>query len=149
MKFLGGAFRVLFDYIYKSRNFMKLLGQVKRGGHHAIYKSRNFLKLLGDRTNSGAQRIYKSRNFLKLLGKYSTCYPLRIYKSRNFLKLLGCLEYRCCSKVYSLMSNFATNLRCGIVHRLISLHINIMEIYGIWAKYKIFQCGDKNIVIHI
>ena len=24
-----------------------------------------------------------------------------------------------------------------------------MEIYGIWAEYKIVQCGDKNIVIHI
>ena len=33
--------------IYKSRNFMKLLGDAEKVVYFEIYKSRNFLKLLG------------------------------------------------------------------------------------------------------
>ena len=48
MKLLGLHSGVMPSSIYKSRNFMKLLGsQTEFFSIPAIYKSRNFMKLLG------------------------------------------------------------------------------------------------------
>ena len=57
--------------IYKSRNFLKLLGTgIPRSSPVGIYKSRNFLKLLGRQNDEKKEQIYKSRNFLKFLGTF-------------------------------------------------------------------------------
>ena len=70
MKLLGLHSGVMPSSIYKSRNFMKLLGsQTEFFSIPAIYKSRNFMKLLGSQTEFfSIPAIYKSRNFMKLLG---------------------------------------------------------------------------------
>ena len=47
MKLLGLALCLFLCIIYKSRNFMKLLGPDKPTRANYIYKSRNFMKLLG------------------------------------------------------------------------------------------------------
>ena len=41
--------RPMRDYIYKSRNFLKFLGDAPMENTSFIYKSRNFLKFLGNR----------------------------------------------------------------------------------------------------
>ena len=64
--------------IYKSRNFLKLLGNGRAARDDSIYKSRNFLKLLGIDTAAAVEQIYKSRNFLKLLGANMTSNELKI-----------------------------------------------------------------------
>ena len=48
---------------------MKLLGLYPCKPDIFIYKSRNFMKLLGAAQENGTETIYKSRNFMKLLGR--------------------------------------------------------------------------------
>ena len=59
----------IYDFIYKSRNFILYLNGINNSLHLSIYKSRNFILYLNTMQWEDRRLIYKSRNFILYLNK--------------------------------------------------------------------------------